>query len=43
VDSFVRPNKIFTADKNMILSTAGHLSEVKINEITSAIVSIISR
>jgi mRNA interferase MazF len=42
-DSFVRPNKIFTADKNMILSTAGHLSEEKINEIISVLVSIVSR
>jgi hypothetical protein len=24
VDSFIRPNKIFTADKNIILSVAGH-------------------
>jgi mRNA interferase MazF len=41
VESFVRPNKIFTADKNIILSTAGHLSDVKTGEIIDAIVAII--
>jgi mRNA interferase MazF len=41
VDSFVRPNKIFTADKNLILSTAGHLSDTKTGEIIDAIVAII--
>jgi mRNA interferase MazF len=42
VDSFIRPNKIFTADKNIILSVAGHLSENKIRDTINAIVSIIS-
>ena len=42
VDSFIRPNKIFTADKNIILSTAGHLSEDKIRDTLDAIISIIS-
>jgi mRNA interferase MazF len=43
VDSFIRPNKIFTADKNIILSTAGHLSDAKINEIITAIINILKR
>jgi mRNA interferase MazF len=42
VDSFIRPNKIFTADKNIILSTAGHICENKIRDIINAIVKIIS-
>ncbi|MCL2093382.1 MAG: type II toxin-antitoxin system PemK/MazF family toxin [Treponema sp.] len=41
VDSFIRPNKIFTADKNIILSTAGHLREDKIRDTLNAIITII--
>jgi len=42
VDSFIRPNKIFTADKNIILSTAGHLCDEKIRDILNAVITIIS-
>jgi mRNA interferase MazF len=42
VDSFIRPNKIFTADKNIILSTAGHLCENKIRDAINAVIKIIS-
>jgi mRNA interferase MazF len=42
VDSFIRPNKIFTADKNIILSTAGHLCESKISDAVNAVIKIIS-
>jgi mRNA interferase MazF len=42
IDSFIRPNKIFTAYKTLILSIAGHLSDVKIHETLKAIVNIIS-
>ena len=42
VDSFIRPNKIFTADKNIILSTAGHLCENKIRDVINAVIKIIS-
>jgi mRNA interferase MazF len=42
VDSFIRPNKIFTADKNIILSVAGHLDENKIRDTLNAIITIIS-
>ena len=41
VDSFIRPNKIFTADKNIILSTAGHLCENKIRDTINAVIKII--
>jgi mRNA-degrading endonuclease toxin of MazEF toxin-antitoxin module len=37
---FVR--KIFTADKNIILSTVGHLSEEKTHEVLNAVIAIIS-
>ena len=42
VDSFIRPNKIFTADKNIILSVAGHLNENKIHDTLNVIITIIS-
>ena len=42
VDSFIRPNKIFTADKNIILSVAGHLSEDKTCAVLNAVITIIS-
>jgi PemK-like protein. len=42
IDSFIRPNKIFTADKNIILSVAGHLNENKIRDTLNAIITIIS-
>jgi len=42
VDSFIRPNKIFTADKNIILSVAGHLSEDKIHDALNTVIKIIS-
>jgi len=42
VDSFIRPNKIFTADKNIIISVAGHLGENKIRDVLNALITIIS-
>ncbi|MDR2719084.1 MAG: type II toxin-antitoxin system PemK/MazF family toxin [Treponema sp.] len=42
VESFIRPNKIFTADKNIILSVAGHLNENKIRDALNTIITIIS-
>jgi len=41
-DVVILPNKIFTADKNIILSTAGHLCENKIRDTVNAVVKIIS-
>ena len=41
-DDIIRPNKIFTADKNCILSVAGHLGENKIRNTLNAIIAIIS-
>jgi len=42
VESFIRPNKIFTASQSLILYAAGHLSKAKVNDITSAVIKIIS-
>ena len=42
IDSFIRPNKIFTANKNIILSVAGHLCEKKIHDVISSIITIVS-
>ena len=42
VNSFIRPEKIFTADKNIILSVAGHLSEIKISDAINTIIKIVS-
>ena len=42
VESYIRPNKIFTAEKSLILSVAGRLSEVKIREIIDSIITVIS-
>jgi mRNA interferase MazF len=41
VDSFIRPNKIFTADKSLILYKRGHPSETKITEIINILVSLL--
>lgn len=40
IESFVRPNKLFTADKSLILYKVGRVSESKINEIIEKIISI---
>ena len=42
IDSNIRPNKIFTADKNIILSVAGRLCKTKINEVINSVITIIS-
>ena len=42
IESFIRPNKIFTADKYIILSVVGHLSEIKIRDVLNAVIKIVS-
>ena len=39
--SRIRPNRIFTADKSIILYKIGSLTDEKINEVISAIVGIL--
>ena len=40
--SIVRPNRIFTADRKIILYRAGHLKSDKINEIATRIIDILT-
>jgi len=42
IDSFIRPNKLFTADKKIILSIAGHVSETKIRGVLDKVIDVIS-
>lgn len=42
VASNIRPNKIFTADKRLVLSVAGNTSDDKYREVVSRIVLLIS-
>ena len=41
LDSNIRPNKIFTLDKNLILYKVGHLTDAKLEECISKVCSII--
>jgi mRNA interferase MazF len=43
MDSYVRPNKIFTADKKLILYVAGQLTQAKTSEIVDSVVSIVKK
>ena len=40
--SNVRPNRIFTADKNIILKKAGKIEQSKYQEVVSSIIKLIS-
>ena len=40
-DSNIRPNKIFTLDKNLILYKVGHLTDAKLEECINKVCSII--
>jgi mRNA interferase MazF len=39
--SYVRPNKLFTADKNIVLSIAGHVSDKKTTAVISTLTNLI--
>ncbi len=41
-ESNIRPNKIFTLDKSLILYKAGHLNPIKIEECVEKVCSIIA-
>jgi len=43
LESLIRPNKIFTADKDIILYKIGHLSNTKIAEVINSIVSLLQK
>jgi len=40
-DSHIRPNRLFTADSNKIIKTAGKISKLKTDEVVNRIVQII--
>lgn len=42
-DSNIRPNRLFTADSNIILYRAGDLTSSKVREVVAKIVEIVSR
>jgi len=42
VVSFIRADKLFTADKELILYKAGHIKQEKIDKVTQIAISIIS-
>lgn len=39
--SYIRPNRIFTADKHIIIKKIGHLKKYKIEEAINKIIEII--
>ena len=41
VDSYIRPNKIFTADKGLILYKVGKIYSYKLNEVINKIIAIL--
>jgi len=41
--SMIRPNRLFTADRSIVLYTIGHLNESKIKEVEKEIVKIFTR
>lgn len=40
--SFIRPNRLFTADKKLILYTLGRISDDKYTQVASAITQLIA-
>lgn len=43
LESFIRPNRLFTADKSLILYKAGKLKEEKLKEVTKKVVDIFQK
>jgi mRNA interferase MazF len=43
VSSFIRPTRIFTADKHIIIRKAGTISHALINNVTEYIVSLLTK
>jgi mRNA interferase MazF len=43
VDSYVRPNKIFTADQSIIIRKAGRLDKETVSKVVEAIVELIEK
>ena len=43
IDSYIRPNKIFTAHKDLILYKAGHIKEEKMKEVLKKLEEILKK
>ncbi len=41
-NSYIRPNRIFTAEQSIILYVAGHLTLKKVEQVTNKIIEILS-
>jgi len=41
VDSFIRPTRLFTADRNIVIRKAGLIRAKTINDVTRAVIKII--
>ena len=42
-DSFIRPNRLFTAEGSLVIRIAGRVTESKMDEVREKIIDIISR
>ena len=42
ISSHIRPNKVFTADRRIILSVAGRVSPTKYSEVAQRIIRLVS-
>ncbi|MFA5874267.1 MAG: type II toxin-antitoxin system PemK/MazF family toxin [Anaerolineales bacterium] len=42
-DSFIRPNRLFTADANIVLYKAGNANSAKIDEVIAKVIEIIKQ
>jgi mRNA interferase MazF len=42
VESYIRPNRIFTADKNIIIRKAGTLKKERMNIVTEVVVDLLT-
>ena len=43
LDSYIRPNRIFTADKSIVLYKIGSIKENKINQVVESITKILNQ
>lgn len=43
LDSYIRPNRIFTADKSVILYKIGSIKEAKVQEVVDGVIKILKQ
>ena len=41
VDSYIRPNRLFTADSNVIIKKVGKITSVKMNDVINKLIEIV--